>query len=167
MFSAVEQLLHQPDLVVGVEDGEVGLQPDQLGVAAQDLHADRMEGAEPRHALDDLPDHRADAQLHLARRLVGEGDGEDLRRARLAEARMWAMRVVSTRVLPVPAPASTSTGPSSVSTASRCSGLRPSRYGAAALRARTRRDAAGGGRGSSGELLTRRVCHSDGFRRIC
>ena len=27
-------------------------------------------------------------------------------------ARMWAMRVVSTRVLPVPAPASTSTGPS-------------------------------------------------------
>ena len=32
-----------------------------------------------------------------------------------------------TRVLPVPAPASTNTGPSSVSTASRCSGLRPSR----------------------------------------
>ena len=39
--------------------------------------------------------------------------------------RMWAMRVVSTRVLPVPAPASTSTGPSSASTAARCSGLRP------------------------------------------
>ena len=35
------------------------------------------------------------------------------------------MRVVSTRVLPVPAPASTSTGPSGVSTATRCSGLRP------------------------------------------
>ena len=42
-------------------------------------------------------------------------------------ARIWAMRVVKTRVLPVPAPASTSTGPSSVSTASRCSGLRSSR----------------------------------------
>ena len=41
--------------------------------------------------------------------------------------RIWAIRVVSTRVLPVPAPASTSTGPSSVSTASRCSGLRPAR----------------------------------------
>ena len=40
--------------------------------------------------------------------------------------RMWAMRVVSTRVLPVPAPASTSTGPSSASTAARCSGLRSS-----------------------------------------
>ena len=34
------------------------------------------------------------------------------------------MRVVNTRVLPVPAPANTSTGPSRVSTASRCSGLR-------------------------------------------
>ena len=75
-----EELLDQPDLVVDVEDGEIALQADQLGVAAQDLHADRVEGAEPRHALDDLPDHLADALLHLARGLVGEGDGEDLAR---------------------------------------------------------------------------------------
>src|SRR5690606_27190150 len=40
----------------------------------------------------------------------------------------WPRRVVRTRVLPVPAPASTSTGPSSVSTASRWAGLRASRY---------------------------------------
>ena len=33
--------------------------------------------------------------------------------------RMWPSRVISTRVLPVPAPASTSTGPSSFSAASR------------------------------------------------
>ena len=79
-----DQLLHQPDLVVGVEDGEVLLQAHQLGMAAQDLHADGMEGAEPRHALDDLADHAADALLHLARRLVGEGDREDLGRARAA-----------------------------------------------------------------------------------
>ena len=39
-------------------------------------------------------------------------------------SRMCANRVVSTRVLPVPAPASTSSGPSSVSTAARCSGFR-------------------------------------------
>jgi hypothetical protein len=39
----------------------------------------------------------------------------------------WAIRVVSTRVLPVPAPARTSTGPSVASTAWRCSGLRPAR----------------------------------------
>ena len=38
-----------------------------------------------------------------------------------------AMRAVSARVLPVPAPASISTGPSSVSTASRCGGFSPSR----------------------------------------
>ena len=47
-------------------------------------------------------------------------------RARLV-LRMWARRVVSTRVLPVPAPASTSTGPSTASTAARCSGFRPDR----------------------------------------
>jgi len=49
-------------------------------VAAQDLDADRVEGAEPRHALDGAPDEHADALLHLARRLVGEGDGQDLAR---------------------------------------------------------------------------------------
>ena len=119
-----QQLLEQPDLVVDVEDGEVGLEAHQLGVPAEDLHADRMKGAEPRHALDGLADHGADALLHLARGLVGEGDGEDLARPGRPVARMCAMRVVRTRVLPVPAPASTSTGPSSVSTASRCSGLR-------------------------------------------
>ncbi len=47
-------------------------------------------------------------------------------RARPVEIR-WAMRVVSTRVLPVPAPASTRTGPSVASTARRCSGLSPVR----------------------------------------
>jgi hypothetical protein len=61
MFSAVEQLLQEPDLVVDVENGEVILQPDQLGVPAQDFHADRMEGAEPRHAFDHAADDLADA----------------------------------------------------------------------------------------------------------
>ena len=46
-------------------------------MAAQDLDADRMEGAEPAHALDRAADQGADAHFHLARRLVGEGDGED------------------------------------------------------------------------------------------
>ena len=73
-----EQLLDQPDLVVGVEDGEGRFQPRQLGVAAQDPDADGVEGAEPRHALDGTADQFADPLLHLARRLVGEGDGEDL-----------------------------------------------------------------------------------------
>ncbi len=81
-----QELLEQPDLVVDIEDGEVGLQPDQLGVPAQDLHADRMERAEPRHALDHAADDLADAMLHLARRLVGEGDGENFARPGTAEA---------------------------------------------------------------------------------
>ena len=73
-----EQLLEQPDLVVDVENGEIGFEPDHLGVPAQDLDADGMERAEPRHALDHAADDVADAGLHLARRLVGEGDGQDL-----------------------------------------------------------------------------------------
>ena len=79
-----DDLAQEPDLVVGVEDGEVRLQPDELGVPAQDADRERVEGAEPRHALDDAADELADARLHLARGLVGEGDGEDLVRPRPA-----------------------------------------------------------------------------------
>ena len=57
-------------------------------------------------------------------------------------ARMWAMRVVSTRVLPVPAPASTSTGPSSVSTASPLLRVEVVEIRRARGRARPRGDAA-------------------------
>ena len=77
-----EQLLEQPDLVVDIEDGKIRLEAHHLGVPAQNLHPDRMEGAEPGHALDHAADHRADALLHLARGLVGEGDAEDFRRPR-------------------------------------------------------------------------------------
>jgi hypothetical protein len=73
-----DQLFHQPHLVVGVEDGEVRLQPHQLRVAPQQLHADRVERAEPRHPLRRLTEERPDAVLHLARGLVGEGHREDL-----------------------------------------------------------------------------------------
>ena len=83
---ALDHLLDEADLVVGVEDGEAGLQADQLGMPAQDLDADGVEGAEPGHALDGAADQRADALLHLARGLVGEGDGQDLRAARAARA---------------------------------------------------------------------------------
>ena len=77
------------------------------------------------------------------------------------EAMRWATRVVSTRVLPVPAPASTSTGPSSASTARRCSSLRPReiarRRGRRGARATARRPARRGGR--------RRGCGSTGADR--
>ena len=46
-------------------------------MGAQDSAADRVESAEPRHALDRLAQHLAEPQLHFPRRLVGEGDRED------------------------------------------------------------------------------------------
>ena len=73
-----QQLLEQADLVVDVEDGESGLEPDQLGVPPQNSRADRMECAKPWHSLDNLPHHQADPLLHLLRCLVGEGHCQDL-----------------------------------------------------------------------------------------
>ena len=99
------------------------VEPDRLGMAAQNARGERMEGAEP-DPLGGAADHRLEPLAHLARGLVGEGDGERSRRDRRGRlARMCASRVVSTRVLPVPAPASTSTGPSTASTARRCASL--------------------------------------------
>ena len=76
----LDQLLHQAQLVVGIQDGEVGFQPRQLGMAAQHLGADGVEGAQPLHAFDHAADQGADALLHLARGLVGEGDAQHLAR---------------------------------------------------------------------------------------
>ena len=72
-----DELLDQPDLVVRVQNGEVGFEADQLGVPPQDTRTDRVKGAEPGHALDAGANQVGDALLHFARRLVGEGDGED------------------------------------------------------------------------------------------
>ncbi len=73
----LDHLLDQAQLVVGIEDREVGLEPDQFGVAAQQAGAERVEGAEPE-ALDALAEQQRDAQDHLARGLVGEGHREHL-----------------------------------------------------------------------------------------
>ncbi len=78
-----QKLLQQPDLVVGIEDGEIGLEADDLGMAAQQSGGQRMEGAEPP-ALHRPVDEGGDAVLHLARRLVGEGDAEKFARPRPA-----------------------------------------------------------------------------------
>jgi hypothetical protein len=75
----LQELLQQADLIVGIEHGEGGLQIHELGMAAENLDSDGMEGAEPGHAFDRAADQLAHARLHLPRRLVGEGDGEDLR----------------------------------------------------------------------------------------
>ena len=80
----LDHLLHQAELVVGAEDREIGAQAHQLRMAAQDLGADGVEGAEPLHAFGDGADDGGDALAHLPGGLVGEGDGEDLRRIGLA-----------------------------------------------------------------------------------
>src|SRR5262249_43846235 len=53
----VKQLLDQPDLIVGVEYCEGGLQVDKLGVPAQDRTRGGMEGAGPW----DAPGHGGDS----------------------------------------------------------------------------------------------------------
>ena len=73
-----DELLEQAQLIVGVDDGVVRLQPDQLGMAAQHFRGDGVEGAQPRHALHRRADEMADALSHLPRGAVGEGDAEDL-----------------------------------------------------------------------------------------
>src|SRR6185436_14565453 len=72
-----------PDLVVGVNHGEAGLQLRQLGMPPQDLRRDGVEGAEPSQAFGFGPDQRQRSVTHLPRRLVGEGDDQQLRRPRL------------------------------------------------------------------------------------
>ena len=92
-------------------------QADEFGVAAQDLDADRMEGAEPRHGLDRAADEALPMRSFISRAALFVKVTARIwwPMARFV-AMMWAMRVVSTRVLPVPAPARTRTGPSRAST---------------------------------------------------
>ena len=77
---SLEHLFDQPFLIVGVDDGVGGFQPDQLGMLAEDLGGDRMEGAQPAQPLGLRADQVSDPLAHLARRLVGEGDGQDFPR---------------------------------------------------------------------------------------
>ena len=72
------QLFEQAQLIVRIEDGEIGFEIDQFGVAAQDLDANGVEGAQPLHAFHRAADQGADPILHFARGLVGEGHRQDL-----------------------------------------------------------------------------------------
>ena len=162
MSSACDDLLDQAELVVGVEDGEVGLAGPTSSAWRRRILAP-MEWKVPSHGMPSAtgPTSSADALLHLARRLVGEGDGEDLRGPARPVAMRWAMRVVSTRVLPVPAPASTSTGPSVASTACALLGVEAGEVGLARA---TRR--AGARRKRAGPRLGRRIVESGRADRL-
>ena len=79
-ISLRDQLFEQPDLIIGVDDGVIALQPRQFGMAAQHLGADRMEGAQPRDAFRTGAKVVRHPFMHFARGLVGECDAQDLRR---------------------------------------------------------------------------------------
>ena len=67
-------------LIVVVVDDEVLAQPDRLAPLAQEARRDRVERPHPQAAAADphpLPEEPVDPLAQLARRLVGEGDGED------------------------------------------------------------------------------------------
>ena len=74
----LDQLLQQPDLIVGVQNREIGLQTGQFRVPAQDFDAYRMKCAEPGHTLDGARYQMRHPLAHFARGLVGEGDGQNL-----------------------------------------------------------------------------------------
>ena len=59
-----------------VVDREGRAVPEPVGVRAQDAQAGRVEGRDP-HLLGGRADQVGHAGAHLARRLVGEGDGQD------------------------------------------------------------------------------------------
>ena len=73
-----DQLLQKPDLVIRVQNREIRFQPRQFRVTAQQFHANRMEGAQPRHAFGGLTEHLPDADFHLARGLIGKGHRQNL-----------------------------------------------------------------------------------------
>ena len=120
---------HQPPRVVGVVDREGRLEPERLAVAAQDAHAHRVERRHP---------HRCGPAGRRARRRARFISPAALFVNVIARispgctsrsAIRYAMRLVSTRVLPDPAPATISSGPPWCTTAARCCGLRPVEQG--------------------------------------
>ena len=74
---------HQALRIRLIVDGERRGVAEPLGLPAQDAHAGRMEGHHP-HRPGPRADQRGDAGRHLAGRLVGEGDGQDLVRRHVA-----------------------------------------------------------------------------------
>ena len=77
----LEAALDEPDLVGLVVDREVGAVAEPLRLAAQDPSAGGVEGEDPEAAAA-AAEKAFEAFPHLPRRLVREGDGEDLVRLR-------------------------------------------------------------------------------------
>ena len=82
----LNELLEHAQLIVGIDDCIVGLEPNQFGMTAQQFGRDRVEGAEPRQAFGARAEQLGDPLFHLARGAVGESDAEDFTRPGAARA---------------------------------------------------------------------------------
>ena len=119
----LEQALDHRQLVLRVEDLERLRQRGVAVMGAQEAVAQAVEGADPHAARADRQ-HRREARQHFLGRLVGECHRHD---PGWDTCPVWisqAMRVVSTRVLPEPAPARIRALCCGRVTAASCSGFR-------------------------------------------
>jgi len=74
-----DDLAHDAELVVGVEDHVVAAERGVVRLEAQDARADRMEGADAQPVqLAGAAEQPDDAVLHLAGGFIGEGHGQDM-----------------------------------------------------------------------------------------
>ena len=78
-----DDVLHQRAGIALVVDGEVRLVADGCRLAAQDTCEDAVESAHLQIAGTLVAHQSGDALLHLASRLVGEGQGEDIPRCQI------------------------------------------------------------------------------------
>ena len=79
---ALHDLLDERRLIVFVEDGEgageaLAVDSERFDVAAEDAHAEGMEGGDERLGQRGVAEQLVDALGHFAGGFVGEGDGED------------------------------------------------------------------------------------------
>jgi hypothetical protein len=79
-FGVAQVLLDEGLAVLGVEQGEPRTQPGPVGVSAQDVETQCMEGGDGETAGLDALDLFPGSLAHLARRFVGEGEGADVTR---------------------------------------------------------------------------------------
>jgi len=77
---ASEAIAEEGVLRLFVEDGEVGANPIGLGIVAEETGTDVVEGADPDLTADAVAEELMDSAVEFLRRLVGEGEGEDLLR---------------------------------------------------------------------------------------
>ena len=72
-----DQLFHQADLIVGIEDRKIAFEPSKLGVASEHLCGDRVKCSEPGQAARARAEQMLNAFAHFARGFVGEGNGKN------------------------------------------------------------------------------------------